>query len=389
MKKILIEAMFCILMLSGCAGQSGLSSADSIQGNAEAGELRQTVVSEACEAVSLPRKLGAYLLPETILEMGDMIEPADFFDLEALWEDFGLSREDLHSLSFVKALEEQQLYCAGSYEVQISTGETILKAHLTVQDTIAPIITAPEAVAYYVGESILYKKDVSVWDNSGEILEIEVDSHEVFSNIPGQYPVYYYAKDSSQNEGVAVSTITILQGHVATEEEAAQLAEELLHVIITEDMEPLEQAKAIFDWCHENIQSAANATKEDMIQGVYDGIHYKVGDCYTYFATSSYLLSACGIDNLPVSRKSDDITHYWSLVNIGNGWYHFDCFHQLEGFKCFMQTDAQVKAYSEEVRRMGSYYRFDESDMPERAVEIIYENQNFCPSIVNSTIPSF
>lgn len=376
MKKIFISVLLFIFMLSGCASQSELSEDNNIEEDLESVELHQNeaVVSDAYGAVSLPRKLRAYLLPETILEMGDMIEPADFFDLEALWEDFRLSREDLQSLFFVEEIGEQQLYDAGNYEVKISTGEMILITRLTVQDTQAPIITVPEAAVYYVGEPILYKKGVSVWDNSGEILEIEVDSHEVFSNIPGQYPVYYYATDSSQNKGMAVSTITILQEHVATEEEAAQLAGELLHTIITEDMEPLEQAKAIFDWCYENIQSTANAAKEDIIQGVYDGLYYKVGDCYTYFAASSYLLSACGIDNLPVSRKSDDTTHYWSLVNTGSGWYHFDCFHQLEGFKCFMQTDAQVKAYSEEVRGVDWYYRFDESDMPERAEEIIFQN---------------
>jgi stage II sporulation protein E len=96
------------------------------------------------------------------------------------------------------------------------------------------------------------------------------------------------------------------------------------------------------------------------------------GDCYNYFAMAKVLLDLCGIDNLPVERYKGSSSHYWLLVNAGTGWYHYDPSPQsaADPFRCFMKTDAHVKAYSRS-RSDGKYdfYKFNESLYPERATE--------------------
>ena len=372
-KPVWLIWLVSLLVLAGCTDQKNHTELEQEKGVEEI-SLSQGQEENAAE-FSLPRNFAAYIFPELVWEMGGELTPQDFLDMEALEKESLLPEEALQSISFFEAPGEVQLQTAGTYEVWLTDGTSRWLAHLTVQDTQPPIITVPEALEYPVGEPILYKKGVSVVDNSGEVLEVTVDTHAVFPNIPGQYPVYYSATDSSSNTGKAESMITILEGHKPTQEEVETLARDLLASIITEDMEPLQKAWAIYEWCYSNIRNAADAVKDDMLQAVYDGLHYKVGDCYTYFATSSYLLSICGIENLAVSRKSENATHYWSLVNMGGGWYHFDCSHQPERYQCFMQTDAQVQEYSETVRGQEGYYQFDQEDMPERATEIIYSGE--------------
>lgn len=47
------------------------------------------------------------------------------------------------------------------------------------------------------------------------------------------------------------------------------------------------------------------------------------------------------------AEGSTDIpTHFWSLVNIGEGWYHFDCTPRKDVSTFFYLTDAELEAYS-------------------------------------------
>ena len=79
-----------------------------------------------------------------------------------------------------------------------------------------------------------------------------------------------------------------------------------------------------------------------------------------------------GIDNLPVERYQGRSSHFWLLVNIGTGWYHYDASPQSaeDPFRCFMKTDAQVNAYARS-RQDGrrDYYKIDYTKYPELATE--------------------
>ena len=106
--------------------------------------------------------------------------------------------------------------------------------------------------------------------------------------------------------------------------ELEELVSGVLAEIVTEGMSPLEQARAVFDFVHDSIRYTGSSEKSDWVQGAYDGLTVREGDCYTFYAVSRAMLTALEIDNLPVEREGGETHHYWNLVNCGNGWYHFD-----------------------------------------------------------------
>ena len=38
--------------------------------------------------------------------------------------------------------------------------------------------------------------------------------------------------------------------------------------------------------------------------------------------------------------------HYWNLIDIGEGWHHFDTCRRVDGSTFFYKTDAELMAYS-------------------------------------------
>lgn len=158
-----------------------------------------------------------------------------------------------------------------------------------------------------------------------------------------------------------------------TQEEFDQLVSDLLDTLVSEDMTPMEQARAVFDYVHANIRYTGTSDKSDWMNGAYMGMTTGKGDCFTYYAVSRALLTALEIDNLEVQRiPGTKSSHYWNLVNCGDGWYHFDaCPRSLKmpSFLSFMVTDQQVADFTAMAGR--NYYDFDDTGLPERATEIV------------------
>lgn len=158
-----------------------------------------------------------------------------------------------------------------------------------------------------------------------------------------------------------------------TQEEYDQAVADVLDAVIQDGMTPMEQARAVFDYVHNNIRYIGSSDKSDWINGAYLGLTTGRGDCFTYYAVSRALLTALEIDNLEVQRiKGTKSRHYWNLVNCGDGWYHFDaCPRSLKmpSFLSFMVTDEQIAAFTAMAGR--NYYDFDDTLLPERATEIV------------------
>ncbi len=141
-----------------------------------------------------------------------------------------------------------------------------------------------------------------------------------------------------------------------------------LNDILDEGMTPLEKARAIFDFTHDSIRYTGDSDKSNWEAGAYEGLTVRRGDCFTYYAVSRALLTAAGIENLEVQRVGGPTSHYWNLVNCGNGWYHFDATprsSKLPSFVSFMFTDQQAADYTAKAGR--NYFTFDGSLYPERA----------------------
>ena len=247
-----------------------------------------------------------------------------------------------------------------------------VEAKLTViADTTFPVFSEMEELKVNIGQTVSYRKGITATDDRDGDLSYQVDSSNVNLEEAGTYSITYTATDSSGNTTVVERKLTVSPSLVINQELVEEKAKELLGQIIKEDMSDHDKIYTIFYYVRRNV-AYSSAPNKDIYSAAYHAMTKRKGDCYNYFAMAKVLLDQCGIDNLAVERYKGKSSHYWLLVNIGTGWYHYDPSPQSleDPFRCFMKTDAQVKAYARSrVDGRSDYYKFDESKYPERATE--------------------
>ncbi len=247
-----------------------------------------------------------------------------------------------------------------------------LQAGLTVvADTTAPVFSAMEELVVNLGQSVSYRKNITATDDRDGELPFQIDSSGVNLEQAGTYTITYTAADSSGNTTTVQRKIHVMAELVVNQELVDEMAKEILAKILTEDMTAHEKIKKIFFHVRYNM-SYSHSPEKDIPNAAYKAMTKRKGDCFNYFAYAKVLLDNAGIDNLPVERYGGKTSHFWLLVNVGTGWYHYDCTPQSEEdpFRCFMKTDAQAKAYARS-RSDGrrDYYDIDYSKYPELATE--------------------
>lgn len=225
----------------------------------------------------------------------------------------------------------------------------VTAALTVVEDTTPPVISGVADRNVLLGETVAYKKGVTVTDDYDEDVTLEVDSSQVDPTKAGAYLVTYRATDHSGNTAEASAWFFFIQPS-----DYADLAEEeaqkVLDKITTADMTQVEVARAIYDWCRANIAYTAHSDKGDWQKAAVQAFTQRSGDCYVYFAAAKAMFEVAGIPNIDVEKTYVEgrAMHYWSLINCGDGWYHFDATPRVgEGDDFFMVTDAFLEAYSQ------------------------------------------
>lgn len=239
-------------------------------------------------------------------------------------------------------------------------------------DREAPEIIGVKNITIIVGGNIAYKAGVSVRDNSGNTPSLSIDNSKVVRFNPGNYPVVYSAKDAAGNTTTVSATVIVLsdEGMAPPIDEMNRRADDVLAKIIKPGMTKAQKARAIFDWVSANITYDLRFNMTDWVNAANYSLTGHYGDCFNYYATSRALLTRAGIENLYVERIDGKTNHYWNLVNVGTGWYHFDtCIHLGErSFVTFMRTDAEVEGFSQRNLKNGNYehlyYKWDKSKVP-------------------------
>lgn len=243
-------------------------------------------------------------------------------------------------------------------------------------DTTAPIIEGVTLLTVSLGDAVSYRKGITVSDDSGESISLQIDNSAVILDEIGIYPVIYSAKDSSGNETRVETTLSILEPSGVDVAYVISLADQVIAEQTTEDMSLWDKVYTLWSWCHKNIQySYASGSRSSAYAGAYEGLHHRKGDCYAYYATFSVLLDRLGVENLCVAREGGQGNHWWNLVNLGDGWYHCDSSPRKREhrYKCFMQTDAQLMEYQNFYVEHPGYYSFDASLYPERETTPVFE----------------
>lgn len=217
---------------------------------------------------------------------------------------------------------------------------------------------------------------MEVVDNSGEEVELSVDSSGVIPTKPGKYEVNYTASDPYGNVSTLTLQVTVKERFVCTEETVGPLADAVVASVVTDGMSQWDKAYALFQWCQENVHyTSASGDMSSVWAGAYEGINNRRGDCYSFAATYSVLLSRAGVQNLIVSRVGGTSPHYWNLVYTEVGWYHCDTSPRNAKYPyvCFMQTDEQIAAYTATYTDKPNYYTFDTTAYPERGTAIVFQ----------------
>ena len=219
-----------------------------------------------------------------------------------------------------------------------------------IEDTEEPVIDGVAPLEGFIGEPISYKSEITVTDNCDKEVELEVDTSDVDTETEGTYDVIYTATDRAGNTAQAETTITMKekpQDYVEPEEVYAE-ADEVLDEITTEDMTLKEKARAIYDWCRNNIGYISTSDKDSWTNGAHQGFTQGQGDCFVFFSTAKALLTEADIPNIDVVKSdTSHSSHYWSLIDCGDGWYHFDTTPRSGGGEFFMLTDEELLEYSE------------------------------------------
>lgn len=297
---------------------------------------------------------------KSILHVVDTVPPkvvsqnqTVFVNSEIKPENFVTSVEDA-TPTVVTFKEKPDISTAGTQEVTIQVtdeGGNVSEAVVSmevVEDTEAPIITGVKDLTVTVGGSVSYKRNVFATDNYDQNVTVNVDTSQVNLNKVGDYTVTYSAIDFSGNEAKETATVHVKPASVdtATEEMVNAEADKILATIINDFMSQYEKAKAIFNWCHNQIGYYDGTPKTNWVQGAYRGLVNRRGDCYVYAMTAKCLLTRAGIKNMDIEKIPSKTRHYWNLIDLGEGWYHFDTCRRSDGSTFFYVTDAKLMAYS-------------------------------------------
>lgn len=305
---------------------------------------------------------------ESVLQVKDTVAPditvqdVNSFTLVPLEAKMFLSLLEDETDVSVSFVSQPDLTKEGEQEILVKAvdeggNESVASAKLILEaDSEPPQITGPSQVIFFIGDTIAYRKLVEVKDNCEEGLELQVDSSQVNLNVEGSYPVNYTAFDLAGNTAELTIELSVRQREHSIDEVNA-LADQVLARIIKEDMTPLEKVQAIYNYNMSHIGYINHSEKVDWVTSAYEGLAYGKGDCFVYASTAKLLLTRAGITNMDIAKIPAKTSHYWNLVDIGDGWYHFDTTPRTDHPTIFMWTDEQLMEYSNSHNKSHNYDR--------------------------------
>lgn len=285
---------------------------------------------------------------------------------------------------FALGTEKQDLCTSEGIERQIEymvSNVMQVRERMLELDVTPPEILGLQELVVKVGDTLSYKKGITVQDDSGVKLELVIDNSQVDLSKLGTYTVVYSATDLSGNETRKEVLVTVIEQDPVDPEEVNAMADALIADLLKDDMTDQEKVFKLFEWCRTKIKYNYSAGARTVYEAAYEGLCDRKGDCYIYYATMEVLLNRLGIDNMRVQRVGGVSNHWWNLVNLGDGWYHLDSSPRQFGdpYKCFLQTDEQLADYSVYYEAVNpghaNYYAFDETLYPERATTILYDGK--------------
>ncbi|MDR2569375.1 MAG: transglutaminase domain-containing protein [Oscillospiraceae bacterium] len=229
-------------------------------------------------------------------------------------------------------------------------------------NTSPPVIEGTKTIESLVGNPIIYRQDVTAYDDFGRELEVQIDSSSVDQYVEAMYTVYYWAEDLTglrTEIEVTVHVINIDPEYV-NERVDATLAE-----ILRDGMTQVEQAQAINNWIRGYMTSSGTiGGPQSVYELAYRALRDRRGNCFNRFALAELLLSRAGIPSMRIDRvPGPGLNHRWNLINPDElGWHHFDASSPNTEInsRLYMFTASQAVEFSQIIARAGGTQYFYE-----------------------------
>lgn len=210
-----------------------------------------------------------------------------------------------------------------------------------------------------------FKKYVSAWDKRDGKVNFAVDTSHVNKNKKGVYRVWFQAQDSAGN---AARTWAKIQVRQLTGVDS--YADAILKRITRKSWSDVRKCKAIYSYVKSHMSYVDYDGGNRWESSALRAIRYSNGNCYAYYSLSRLLMTRAGIPNMMITRYPARVHHHhwWNLVYVEKGWYHFDTVSRRRGGRFCLLTEAQIRSYS----RVDSYaFQFPSRAYPKRATKVI------------------
>lgn len=246
-----------------------------------------------------------------------------------------------------------------------------VKAKLTVvSDSEPPVIDGVKDITAYIGETVSYKKDVTVTDNMDQNPTLDIDNSKVNLNKAGTYEVVYTATDSAGNTSSASSKITIKEkpkGYVDKEDVCGSKESD-------NDKKDVgsETKQDVFTYDLKGVTVAMNENMEPLVK--------KLGDADNYFESDScafqgkdkvYTYGSVKITTYPKDNK--DYVYTIELLD--------DTVSTLEGISIGSDKKAVEEKYGDASDSTETSYIYKKGDSQ---LSFIFDGDNVSSIVYNA-----
>lgn len=234
----------------------------------------------------------------------------------------------------------------GPHKIKIILGKSTYSTTVNIVDTTKPIILGVRKLKAKIGESVLYKKGVTVNDNAEGDVKLDVDVSQVDYSKVGTYNVTYKATDASKNTATRTTTLQLVKfsdAEKAYKDSMARAKATIKKITKSTDTKAAKMRKC-FMWCAYVKYITPREFPQNFLEGSWPAtyaddcfINYK-GDCHSSAAAFAYMCEALGYKDVKLNqdkRHSGDGAHSW--VTMG-GYVYDPLFYRIkskaEGWKC-------------------------------------------------------
>lgn len=187
-----------------------------------------------------------------------------------------------------------------------------------------------------------FKNYIKVADNRTGIVKVQLDLSPVDLGKEGFYKVRVSAQDKAGN---TAETYTWIQLLIPGSAEA--IADDILPRITRQGDSDVTKARAIYSYIRGNCHYSESGGKGNWRNIALNAFRYRSGDCYSFYSMARLLCTRAQIPCISITREGG-YHHWWDLVYVNGGWYHFDTTPRASGGSFCLMTDSQMAGYNRE-----------------------------------------